>query len=124
MTWRDRYVEVLNSPRWRTLRCRKYLANGRRCEHCRIRYEFRELEQHHLHYNNLGEEQAEDVELLCADCHEAADEKREEETDARVWRARLDGWATKVYGEDWEEVYEEESVEECFEEWLESKGLE
>ena len=34
------------------------------------------LELHHVHYRSLGNEQPEDVELLCRECHTGADEAR------------------------------------------------
>lgn len=38
------------------------------------------------------------------------------------YKARLGGWARKVYGENWQENYDYDEVEEAFSSWLENKG--
>ncbi len=103
-TWRARYNAVIRSKRWKLLKqARRNLTNNR-CERCgRADY----LELHHLHYQTLGNESLEDVELLCESCHEAADEEREirvqHEQEARQAsyelkriRARFQGWLKRI----------------------------
>jgi hypothetical protein len=38
-----------------------------------------------------------------------------------LWDARLDGWARKVYGVDWDYHYDYHSVRESFERWLDDR---
>jgi 5-methylcytosine-specific restriction endonuclease McrA len=72
--FRDRYQQHISSPDWMLLKNQILAQRGNRCERCgqsRI-----SLELHHLHYRSLGNEQPEDVELLCQECHTLADEER------------------------------------------------
>jgi 5-methylcytosine-specific restriction endonuclease McrA len=59
---------------WKRLRSEVIEQRGNRCEQCV--QEDVALVLHHLHYKTIGNEQPEDVQLLCSDCHERADEKR------------------------------------------------
>lgn len=113
------YQIAIRSPHWSRLReYVLWLVDGR-CEHCGIHVPPAELDLHHLTYERLGHEVLGDVELLCKPCHRTADVQREQATAGRRWQARLDGWATKVYGEDWEYERDAESVAEDFAVWLE-----
>ena len=64
----------------------------------------------------------EDLEVVCKDCHPQADIERANATRIRAYDMRVDGWATKKYGEDWWENHDSEEVEEKFDEWLDSKS--
>jgi len=57
--------------------------------------------------------------VLCKLCHPSEDENRRVETAKRVYLKRVDGWASKKYGEQWDDYMNAEVVEEEFEEWLE-----
>jgi hypothetical protein len=64
----------MHSERWATFRQHIIDKRGYKCERCG---ETRPpLQLHHLNYEQLGNEQPADVELLCLDCHEEADEER------------------------------------------------
>lgn len=119
MTHSPEYLEAISSQHWEDLKDAIEMRHGWRCQTCGCDGY---LELHHLHYRTLGRESMSDVRLLCPRCHEFADRKRATETEHRRWWARVDGWASKVYGEDWEEYHDSEEVEERFVEWLESKG--
>lgn len=68
---RDRYRDVLRSPRWRRLRRRAYDRSRGLCQGCHHPYPLSRLQLHHKHYSRLGRERLADVELLCCDCHAA-----------------------------------------------------
>jgi hypothetical protein len=70
----DRYHQRISSAQWKSLKRKVIEQRGNRCERCA--QESASLALHHLHYRSLGSEQAEDVELLCRDCHSKADEAR------------------------------------------------
>ena len=116
------YRRRINSPEWDLLRLRLLFERGGRCERCGRRGEKSSpLQVHHKTYDRLGQEVDEDLELVCHVCHPKADAEREQEVEGERWRCRLDGWATKVYGEDWDERQDYEAVEERFENWLEDR---
>jgi 5-methylcytosine-specific restriction endonuclease McrA len=70
----DRYQERISGAQWKSLKGEIIEQRGNRCERCGA--ENVSLALHHLHYRSLGNEQPEDVELLCRECHTAADESR------------------------------------------------
>jgi 5-methylcytosine-specific restriction endonuclease McrA len=70
----DRYQERIASTEWKLFRRTVIEQRGNRCERCSR--DDTTLVLHHLHYRSLGNEQPEDVELICSECHTAADEKR------------------------------------------------
>jgi 5-methylcytosine-specific restriction endonuclease McrA len=119
----DEYRDYLRSDRWRAIRDWAFALHGRKCQECG---ETGGLEVHHLHYDTLGRERPEDLRVLCWRCHEGADRTRADEARQRseeaLYRARLDGWASKKYGEDWGESGDAEEIEEEFDDWLEDRG--
>jgi len=121
----ETYEHYLSSPEWRQRRHAAIAAARWRCARCGwqcVWYDGRGLEVHHLHYDTLGAEADTDLEVLCWRCHPAADREREAETAARAWWARVDGWASKVYGEGWEHYEDSSRVENAFESWLYGRG--
>jgi 5-methylcytosine-specific restriction endonuclease McrA len=60
------YLRYLQSPEWYQQRRRALHRAGYRCERCGMG---RELEVHHRHYWTLGDEEPEDLEVLCHRCH-------------------------------------------------------
>lgn len=70
----DRYHQHISSTQWKSLKLEVIKERGNRCRRCGKASA--SLELHHLHYHSLGSEQPEDVELLCNECHTAADEAR------------------------------------------------
>ena len=119
MNHTDEYKEYLNSFAWKIQRVKALERANWRCEKCgKSRYQIT-LQVHHLTYDNLGHEKAEDLQVLCKSCHEAADGQRHAANDAKLRGARLDGWATKRYGEEWWDRFDPETVREEFDEWLE-----
>jgi hypothetical protein len=70
----DRYQERISSTAWKNLRAELIELRGSRCERCKE--ETASLDLHHIHYRSLGDEQPEDVELLCRECHTKANNAR------------------------------------------------
>jgi hypothetical protein len=60
--------------KWKNLRRNIIEQHGNRCQRCGN--ESVTLALHHVHYRSFGNEQPEDVELLCGGCHTEADEAR------------------------------------------------
>jgi 5-methylcytosine-specific restriction endonuclease McrA len=119
------YKAVIISKRWRALR-KRLLPKDNRCAHCgKCGYD---LQLHHKTYERLGQELDSDVEFLCPICHGKADSKREKEgqlrSTAALYNARLNGWATKVYGEDWESHHDAENIEAEFNNWADGQDEE
>ncbi|HVT89685.1 MAG TPA: hypothetical protein VHD56_12585 [Tepidisphaeraceae bacterium] len=70
----DRYYqEYMNSPQWAEFRLEAIEAASRQCQRCG---NAEDLEVHHLHYDTLGHESLNDVEVLCKSCHRIADIER------------------------------------------------
>lgn len=67
------YKEYLKSPEWRRRRTAKLQQARWRCQKCP---ETEGLQVHHLTYERLGHEDAEDLIVLCRACHWVADEIR------------------------------------------------
>lgn len=70
----DRYHKRISSTEWKKLRLEVIEQQGNRCQHCGK--DGISLALHHKHYKSMGNEQPQDVELLCSDCHATADQKR------------------------------------------------
>ena len=69
------YEQYLQGSHWQTLR-KEILAEQSECERCSmprwlagIAYD-QDLHVHHKNYKNLGDEDADDLEVLCLRCHE------------------------------------------------------
>lgn len=61
------YLAYLNSGSWRITRNRALREAGFRCSRCASK---RNLQVHHKTYERLGREWDQDLEVVCADCHE------------------------------------------------------
>ncbi len=63
------YLHYLQSPEWkdRAKECIKHY--GERCAVCKCGWRRRTLHVHHLHYQNVGNEQVEDLVVLCKTHH-------------------------------------------------------
>jgi hypothetical protein len=107
-----KYRDYLNSIDWYLIRVEvKKRASGR-CERCSATG----VEVHHRTYERLGHERLDDLELLCKPCHGGADRERRLQQEADFDRRRMEGWASKVFGED--EYWWPDDVEERFDEWV------
>jgi hypothetical protein len=97
------YKARIASAEWQTMRTDRVARSYGRCERCR-RYLPNSLELHHRHYDTLGHESHDDLDLLCPDCHELADEERELDQSTRHWWRRVEGWAEARGIDDWGEA--------------------
>jgi hypothetical protein len=112
------YEAYLRSPQWKQRSQTALVRAGWKCQRCGLS---EGLEAHHLPYQRLGHEADGDLLVVCRDCHPKEDQLHARRTEARVWSARLDGWASEKYGEDWEFRRDLNEVEEAFGEWLERR---
>lgn len=123
---REEYDVYMRSPQWKQRRAQALERAQYRCCMCGFSKWSKQLEVHHVTYERLGNELPDDLVVLCSECHKVADEARAELGKKKSRRAlhdaRLDAWASKVYGEYWQDAHDPEEVEEHFYEWLERKG--
>ena len=125
-TFEEQYRAYILSPAWRKRVAAALARASYKCERCERSRFSRKLEVHHKTYERFRAEIPDDLEVVCGECHKAADLERAERTadrraqrqEAALWEARLDGWATKVYGEYWYERFDQDLVQERFEYWL------
>lgn len=115
------YLAYIASPEWSVKRRNAIGRAFNRCARCGQQFHIENLEVHHLDYERLGRERDEDLMVVCKSCHPFEDEKRAQRTRSRKEFRRVDGWARKKYGEDWEDWKNYDDVEEEFYEWLERK---
>src|SRR5687767_3642617 len=64
------------SPHWHAFRQEALAAARYLCQRCKSN---QDLEVHHLHYDTLGHESLNDVEVLCVSCHALADKERKKQ---------------------------------------------
>jgi hypothetical protein len=123
--WSDEYIEYMNSARWAWRREEEISRANGRCERCGADEADVTLQVHHLTYEHLGNEEPGELQVLCVACHEIADRERAQKTHRRaataLYNARLDGYARKKYGDDWEYRRDSGEIEEEFDNWLERK---
>ena len=124
LTFEEEYAVYIKSPAWRAKRKAKLTACDR-CESCGISRFSVKLEVHHKHYRSFKHERPEDLQVFCPECHKKADARREKEVareqEENLYDARLEGWAGKKYGEDWNIEHDSDSVSEEFQQWLEDQ---
>ena len=129
-TFEQEYQAYIASPRWRLKRLQALTRAEHKCEHCGASRWSARLEVHHKTYERFRCEQPLDLEVLCERCHKKADDARREEVARRrrerqaesLWEARLDGWATKIYGEFWQDRHDVDRIEDEFAAWLDRHG--
>lgn len=63
------YKEYIKSEEWYNLKLDLLNIRGRRCEKCGKKKQAPSLHIHHLTYERLFNERAEDLQILCAICH-------------------------------------------------------
>jgi 5-methylcytosine-specific restriction endonuclease McrA len=86
-----KYKAHLQSPKWARIRREALERGGHRCAFCSATD--RPLHVHHNTYVNLGDEQPEDLVVLCGGrggCHQVADRMRRAR--AKRWRPRPRRW--------------------------------
>lgn len=92
MASRRSYSSHLRSIDWRRIRNRELLRAGYRCEDCGERGTGEgDLEVHHLHYGTVGEEESDDLRVLCRFCHKRRHNGRRGDPAVPAWRHE-NGW--------------------------------
>jgi len=123
----DEYSAYIASAKWK-IKARAALARAdHKCQKCgRTKWSSR-LEVHHKTYERFKNEHPEDLEVLCVECHAKADEQRRTvvavKKQRKVFSARMNGWARKVYGENWNDRIDADTVRERFEDWLSERDF-
>jgi 5-methylcytosine-specific restriction endonuclease McrA len=74
------YDEYLKSLHWKILRQKYIETYGDKCEICDNKGE----QLHHLNYDNLGNEEFDDLMLLCSSCHYANHKLNDEENNLLI----------------------------------------
>lgn len=110
------YREYLASLQWHAKREAALLRSGHKCQSCGAH---KDLEVHHKHYETLGNEQPEDLVVLCIRCHDRADERRRRRNHRA---AGMKTYAEKKYGEDWQSMVDPDALAEEFGDWRERRG--
>lgn len=100
------YDTYIHSPEWKAKRIIAFKYLGRKCHSCKST---KQLEVHHLNYENLFNESLEDVEILCNACHPVGD-------DIRATKKGYETWLRNKYGE-WANHYDDEFEYEKFQNW-------
>lgn len=65
----EKYQAYLKSDEWATIKIELLTMRGYNCEVCGRRFSFSFLHVHHLTYDNLYNEEPEDLQLLCGKDH-------------------------------------------------------
>lgn len=134
----DEYRNHLRSVRWKQYRSDKLVEQNYTCERCGVKQERVWIDalnkwvnrpildiDHHRGYRNLGHERRDDTQVLCRPCHEIVTIERRLERQRlseTAYQYRVECWAEKVYGSDWQMYYDYDDVAQEFESWLERKG--
>ena len=113
---RQRYLQVIQSPRWRWMKQRLIEVRGSKCEGCAE--VGCSLEMHHDTYERLGRELPSDLRLLCRDCHRAEDmfrahRGRQRSAEAYYWGC-VNGYMSRLYGDDWQDSYDPGEASEMY----------
>jgi 5-methylcytosine-specific restriction endonuclease McrA len=70
---KQKYHDYLLSPEWAQIKIDLFEHRGKKCERCPSKYN---LHVHHLHYNNIFNEEPEDLIILCNKCHSLEHKKK------------------------------------------------
>jgi hypothetical protein len=93
------YKRYLQSPQWKRLRRLAISSVDGFCQRCK--QPKKDLEVHHKNYNNFGNEDLSDLEVLCKSCHELIHDNKDT---AYENRADFERWAIERFGDDWKDV--------------------
>ena len=120
------YNAYINSRQWRNIREEAIKRANYCCESCGISKWSVKLEVHHKTYERFKRERLDDLKVLCPSCHQQADVVRAKlgkiKSQRALNNARFNGWASKVFGDDWECNYDEDFVSEKYDEWCQNKA--
>lgn len=109
------YLAYLMSPEWAELRNVILERDGYECQRCGATAAEAVLDVHHLTYEQFGNEAYDDLQTLCRECHEEADEERR-------WEARVEAYARKRWGIGWRKWVSFGYAEKALESLIELEG--
>ena len=112
--WQKVYKDYLQSDVWKEKRKQVLIRADCKCEKCKAI--IIDPDVHHLNYDRVGgNEKLTDLLVLCYSCHQDADAKRDSKTVERrtdaLYEARLNGFATRKYGDGWSYDHDGQTVE-------------
>lgn len=114
----EEYRQYLQSAGWKARREGVLKRDNYICRRCGKPA----TDVHHRTYERLGKEFGSDLESLCHACHQAADQERQQKTASKnataLYSARLNGWASKRYGDDWDQHGDSDVIEQEFDLWV------
>jgi hypothetical protein len=119
MTYTRAYLEYLESDEWKAKRAAKLAEVGGKCE----KWTAKDcdcaglLQVHHKNYDRLGHELMSDLMVLCEHHHKEEDQKRQFEAARMRHDKAVDSYASKKYGEMWNEYVNADMVTEEFDNW-------
>lgn len=109
----------LKSDIWQRLRAQALERSNYICKVCGSwDFDLSKLQVHHITYDRIGgDETPEDLKVVCFNCHQQEDKKREQiqekSSKEQAFLRRFEGWAKNKYGEGyWYERNEEEKQDE------------
>lgn len=117
------YRAYLHSPEWQARRHATLKAAGLKCQMCGTPAFGSGLDVHHRTYQNLGCEPLSDLVALCRPCHERADIERRQQIAMWQQDRRLNRWARKYLGEEWELFADRAWLEAMYAAWQASAWL-
>jgi hypothetical protein len=108
--WKKVYVQYLKNAIWLEIRQKALERAGFRCERCHTFHGSNQskLHVHHKQYDRIGGfEKDSDLEVVCAgDCHQTADEEREERVEQErgeaIYQIRFESWGNARYKDSWD----------------------
>ena len=114
LEWKKVYESYLKSDVWLEIRNRAIIRASKKCESCGSNLV--KLDVHHITYDHIGgKEKPEELQVFCYPCHQKADRIRNIKTDERRknarYIARLEGYASRKYGDEWSIDFDEEKIE-------------
>lgn len=90
MLW-ETYNEYLNSAEWKEKAREAKIRSGWRCQVCNQQGDNTQLHAHHRTYDRIGNELAQDITVLCQDCHKLFHGKSEPD-----WVAVAASWFVEL----------------------------
>ena len=108
----QKYQQYLQSEQWRRKRAKKLRQARYKCQYCDKTGV--SLQAHHLTYERLYRERMSDLAIACEDCHKIADE-------VRRFNKGLNTFMTRVYGDKWQDYFNDAEAAILFNRWLERK---
>jgi hypothetical protein len=118
LEWHKQYDKYLKSEIWKEKRKEAIDRSKYTCEKCHQSFiDSSKLDVHHITYDRVGgRELPGDLKVVCYSCHRKADIKREQivedDRSENYYISRIDGFAKRNHGENWDLLSFDEREEE------------